>query len=231
MFRKLGEAVVILTERPFLFSAIILTVWLPGNVLVDYLGHYVLHSEDLFKQIRVTMWIETIFGPIYIGAMVYALARLKEGRDVSYLEAIAVGFKNWGRLFAARFVAGLLIVLGLVALIVPGIVLLVRYALLDCVVVLEGAPTTTARARSTLLTAGRRWQIFWAAVVFICAFIALSFLVYFPQSLAEQLNVMAYDVVADCFSDLAFAVIQITMFLFYWEARTDQPNPVLAEAK
>lgn len=222
MFRKLGEAVIILRRRWLLFSAIILTIWLPGNLLVSFLNYHVFPDEEGLKAIRATMWIEGIFGPVYIGAMVYALSRLKQGCDVTYKEAMTVGFKNWGRLFVARLCAGFVIALGLIALIVPGIVFLVRYALLDCVVVLEGTDGGKARTRSTDLTKGQGWQIFLAVVVFFIAFALLGFLLYLPQGIAEPLNVMAYDVVVDCLLDVVYAVIQITMFLFYWEAKTKE---------
>ncbi len=214
-----------------MFSAIILTVWLPGNLLADFLQYYVFGEEEIFRQMRVTMWIEGIFGPIYIGAMVYALSRLKQGQEVAYGEAMAVGLKNWGRLFAARFVAGLIIILGLIALVVPGILFLLRYAFLDCAVVLEGTDAGQARVRSTKLTQGMRGQIFLAAVVFFIGFSVLSFLLYLPQAFADQLNVLPFDVVVDCLLDIAFAVLQVTIFLYYWEAKTNEqgeagPTPV-----
>jgi uncharacterized membrane protein len=164
------------------------------------------------------MWIEGIFAPLFIGAMIHVLSNLKQGRPARYPEAMAVGFRNWGRLFAARFVAGLLIVLGLVALIVPGIILAVRYALLDPVVVLEGASTSEARSRSVALTLGARWQIFCAGILFFVGFFVLTFVVYFPVGLFPALDSMATGVALDCLLDVAFAVIQIVLFLYYWEA-------------
>ena len=89
---------------------------------------------------QVEMWIEGIFAPIYIGALVYALSQLKQGFRPTYAEAMAVGLKNWGRLFGTFFVAGLLIGIGYLALIIPGIILSVRYALL--------APAVISCARS-----------------------------------------------------------------------------------
>ncbi|MCX6929756.1 MAG: hypothetical protein NT154_42065 [Verrucomicrobia bacterium] len=222
MFRILGEAVVLLRRRWLLFSAVILTVWLPGNLLTDYLGYYVFEDGAIYHQMRVTTWIEGIFGPIYIGAMMYALARLKLGQEVTYKEAMLVGLKNWRRLFAARFFAGLIVILGLFALLIPGILLLVRYALLDCVVVLEECDSSKARQRSNDLTKGRRWQIFGAGALCFIGLNVLGILLYLPQSIAEPLNLMAYDVIVDCLIDIAYALIQIAMFLFYWEARAGE---------
>ena len=175
-------------------------------------------NDKIVGPIRTGMWIEGAFGPIYIGAMIYALSQLKQGQHPSYREAIAVGFRNWGRLFAARFVAGLLIGLGLIALIVPGIMLIVRYALLDSVVVLEGANASEARKRSAALTVGIRWQILGAGLLFFIALLLFSILIYIPLGLSPEFDTIAINVALDCVVDVVVAVIQIMMFLYYWEA-------------
>jgi len=222
---RFSEALRLLWRHLGLFSAIILTVWLPGNILLDSVAYYYKGAGDtnFLSTVRASMWIEAIFGPLYIAALVYALSQIKRGRSVSYKEAMAVGFKKWGLLFGARFVAGIFIALGLVALIVPGIILFVRYSLLDGVVVLEeGKLTSNARARSTALTSGRRWQIFWAAILFFPLFAVASFTLYLPLGFIEPLNIMPVEVVLDCVLDIIYAIIQIVIFLFYWEATSHE---------
>ena len=218
MSAKFDEAVRILCANLALLGAIILTIWLPGNLLTNYLTFEVFGEDDLAKTIRVTLWIERIFGPIYIGAMIYALAQLKQGQRPTYSEAMTVGFRNWGRLFVARFVAGLLIGFGIIALIVPGIVLAVRYALLDPAVILEDANVSESRKRSTQLTEGIRWQIFFAALLFHVAFGVIVIVVATPLAFLPELDTMAANVALDCFFDILYSVIQIVMFLYYWEA-------------
>jgi hypothetical protein len=221
MITKFSEAFRLFRQNLRLFTAIILTVWLPGNILVNYVAYNLDGTSDtlLFK---LPMWIEGIFGPVYVGALVYSLFQIKSGRTVTYREAIAIGFKNWGSLFAARCVASILMVLGLIALVVPGAILAVRYSLLDAAVIIEGKGTSASRARSIELTVGRRWQIFWAAVLFFVSFILLSFAIYLPLGFVASLNTMPVEVVLDCILDIAYAIIQIVIFLFYWEATQDQ---------
>jgi len=225
MISKFSEALCLLWRHLGLFTAIILTVWLPGNILLNYFDYYSPGSVDATfqKGLRTIIWLELVFGPICGGALVYALFQIKCGRAVTYREAIAVGFKKWGSLFAARFVAGFLTGLGLLALVIPGVVLAVRYSLLDTVVVLEEPGIMkNARSRSTDLTSGKRWSIFWAAVLFHIPFAILSFVIYLPLDSVEALNSMPVAVLLDCVLDVAYAVIQIILFLFYWEATRDQ---------
>jgi hypothetical protein len=116
MLSKFVEAIRICYTNFALIASIILTVGLPGNLLGEYLVWYVPSDDEVARSFRVGSLIETVFGPIYCGALVYALAQLKDGRRPSYFEAISVGLRTWGRLFSARFFAGLWIVFGLISL-------------------------------------------------------------------------------------------------------------------
>ena len=217
MAKKFSEALSLLWNNLGLFTAIVLTVWLPGNILTNFVAYN--YAEDsVVGLMKLTMWIEGIFGPIYIGALVYALYHIKMGRRVTYGDAIGVGFKKWGSLFAARLVAGILIGLGFLALIVPGIILAVRYSLLDAAVIVEDKGVTESRLRSIDLTAGRRWQILGAAILFFIPFILFSIIIYLPLGFSESLNIMPVAVALDCILDILFAVFQIVIFLFYWES-------------
>lgn len=220
MIAKFSEAFSLLARHVGLLAAIVLTVELPGNMVLNYFAYYVDDANDLFI-LRSSVWIEMIFAPIYIGALDYALFQIKSERTVAYMEAMAVGIRKWGVLFAARFVAQLLIGLGLIAFVVPGVILAVRYALLDVAVVIEGEGVSSSRARSAQLTAGRRWQIFGAAVLFFFLFLVLSTALNLPMALIESLDSMPVQVALDCVGDIAFMVIQIVMFLYYWEATED----------
>lgn len=217
MIEKFSEAFSILRNNLGLFSAIILTVWLPGNILLNYFLYNVEGIHEL-AIIKYSLYIEGIFGPLYIGALVFSLYQIKSGRTVTYKEAMTVGVEKWGALFLARFIASIFVSIGFIALIIPGIVLMVRYSLLSAAVVLENMGPPESRARSAELTIGHRWQIFLTGILYFVFFIALTFAIYLPQDLIGSLNIMPVDIVLDCFLDIAFAIIQIVIFLFYWEA-------------
>jgi hypothetical protein len=231
MLRKFVEAIRISSTNFVLIASIILTVWLPGNLLGEYLIWYVPSHDEGVWSFQVSALIESIFGPIYCGALIYALAELNGGRRPGYLEAISVGLRSWGRLFSARFFAGVWIVFGLMLLVVPGIVLMVRYAFIDAVVVLEGAGGDNARRRSVELTRGFRWQIFLAGLLFFVAFVPLSLTIAIPyEQFFPAINTMATDVVADCLLDIVYAILQIVIFLYYWQATEPagvEPEPGL----
>jgi hypothetical protein len=217
MIAKFSESVRLLWRHLGLFSAITLTVWLPGNILINYFSY---NNEDgsPFFFMKLALWIDAIFGPICIGAVLFAVFQIKSGRAVSYREAMAVGIRKWGPLIAARFIAGFFILFGVLAFVVPGMYLMVRYALLDAAVVLEDKDSTQSRVRSAKLVQGRGWQIFGAGALFFTSYVVFSFVIYLPLGFFESLNLMPVEIVLDCLLDIIFVVIQIVMFLFYWES-------------
>lgn len=167
------------------------------------------------------MMIEGIFSPLYIGALIYALSRLKQDQTVKYSEAITVGFRNWGRLWWAQFVAGLFILLGLIALVIPGIHLAVRYALLDSVVVLEGAiMPQKGGSEAPRLQQAKGGRYLAQAYCFSLDFLfSHSFIIYLPIGFIEQLDNIVISTALDCILDVIYSVITIVLFLFYWESK------------
>jgi hypothetical protein len=218
MFAKFGEAFRLLGSNLFLFSAIVLTVWLPASLFTNYLTFYVPSPDDVLRSIRINWFIQVVFDPISAGALIYAFSKRKAGERPGYFESISVGFRKWGRLLIVQLLTGILIGVGFIAFFIPGIMMMVRYALIDSVVVLEGGGADKARRRSTELTRGVRWQIFWAGLLFFAVFVPLAFLIYIPLDYFEELYTMATGVALDCAVCIAYTPIQIVLFLYYWQA-------------
>ena len=224
MFSILGKAIQLWIRHLPLIGPLVLTIWLPGHLFVGWSYGLGWDESTELDVRRMTSGIDAICSPIYAGAIVYALPRLIRGQRVSYGDALGVGFGCWGRLFAARFIAGLLILVGFVALVVPGIVLSVRFALIDSAVVLENRGVSTARQRSWTLTGGRSWQILGAGVIIFLMYSALTMVVSLPLTIVQQLWSLdpvvnfAAQAVLDCLLDVVYTLHVIVMFLFFWEA-------------
>lgn len=128
-----------------------------------------------------------------------------------------------GAFSLARLAAGILILLGLALLIVPGLILAVRYSLLDEAVILENKGPLESKSRSVELTAGRRWKIFGAAALFYIVYMFISVVMGAIFGLAG-LDSMLPNVLLSCVLDIISCVLYIVMFLFYWEATQDRRN-------
>jgi hypothetical protein len=224
VFGKFGLAFWLLGENLLVYSAIILTVWIPANIAIVWLSSQAPPGQELFVSFRVIGLIQSVFGPISIGGLIFAVARRMEGIKVGYFEAMGVAFRNWGRLFAANFVANIIITFGYIALIVPGIILSVRFALLDPVVILERS--RAPRARSTELTSGRRWKIFGSGFLFSSLFFfgssAADFALEVIQESVDWLDLGWAGIASSCVFNIFECVFTTIMVLFYLEARSQE---------
>ncbi len=228
MIKKIHESIKLLTSNLGLFSAIIFTVWLPGSVLLVCLRLYVfpdMYGTDDIKmalqEMRVTQVIELMFGPIYVGAMLHALSQIKKGTQPSYRASMLHAGRRSFKLFTARLVCGFIIAAGCLAFIIPGIILALRFALIDAVVVLEGVEGAAARNFSAQYTQGKRWNIFGAMLVTFAGLIIAATIPSILLSLTGQEGKFVSEVIYECFSNFIFVLPNIVLFLFYWEAKNN----------
>jgi hypothetical protein len=219
---KLAMAFGLLFGQLPLFAALVLTIWIPGHLLIEMVVANNPNAANPMELLRLNNLIELVFGPVYAGGIITALAARMEGEKISYVEAMKAGLHHWGRLFWARFVAGILVGLGLLALIVPGIILAIRFSLIDEVVVLEGTGARVSRQRSTELASGRGFQIFLAGTVALSMIIGVSFALGFALEKLEPLNNPFVAAACDSLIDVFSVVFICLLFLYYWEARQQE---------
>jgi hypothetical protein len=175
------------------------------------------------QEYRVSNVIELAFGPLYVGAILYAASQLKQGLHPTYRESMAYAATRSFKLLVTRIGTGLIVLVGLIALVIPGIVLALRFALIDAIVVLEGLEGVSARNLSVKLTKGKRWQILGTMMLtfvgILLAVVIVSFSLYFPLSLTGQTENLVIAVICECISNLLLALPIIVLFLFYWDAK------------
>src|SRR5262249_59205101 len=103
------------------------------------------------------------------------------GEPATYGRSMLAGLAVWPRIFMARLVAGAIVLMGLVCLLVPGLILLVRVSFVGALVVLEGLSLIAALKASNALTPGRRAPLFWAGALL---FAGVFFLARLPSPIS-----------------------------------------------
>ncbi len=175
------------------------------------------------KEYRFTQLIDTIFGPFYLGALIYALAQIKQDVMPSYGECMAHAAHRSFKLMITRLTTKFIILGGLLLLVVPGVILALQYLLTDVVVVLDGMEGSQARKYSTQLTHGKRVELLGTLIIYqglIILGVALASLL-FSIVVPEQANgIFALDVIYECvFQVLTTVILPTILFLFYWESK------------
>jgi len=216
--RRLARACRLLVLHLPLIATIVLFVWFPATCLIDSL----LPPDADAQRLQAAAWVELLFGPIATAGLLQALAALEEGDAPGPLAALRAGFDHAGRLLKARLAAGVLMLLGFLALVVPGLILMVRWALLDAVVVLEDTGVRAGLARSARLTRGRRWSLLVTGVLCLAGGWGVDAVLELPKTLAPALDVLPMRVAIDCAGNVVGSVLDIVLFLFYVEARREE---------
>ena len=136
-------------------------------------------------------------------AIIYAMViRVRDQREVTLGDALSWGNRAWLRILGYRILVGIIVGLGTLLLIVPGLIFMTWYALVDVIVTTEGRRHPGVMARSKELTAGRRWWIF--------GFYMLAFLAAIAAAIAIALIEEAiWSIATDVWSVHGFAVFLI----------------------
>src|SRR5262249_33101868 len=113
-------------------------------------------------------------------ATIIAVSQVHLGRPASVMDSFSrVKSKVLG-VIGLSLLMGLAVGAACILLIVPGILLLVRWSLAVQSKVLEDLPATDAMSRSSQLSEGNRWRIFVIWLLFFALSIAVSLLLQWP---------------------------------------------------
>jgi hypothetical protein len=198
-----------------LFTRITLTVWLPATVLANYLDFFTAGRGAAARGIGVILVVEIVCGPLVAAATISALADITRGLRVGYWDAMRKGLSAWPRLFVVRLVTGLMVAGGFLLLVLPGLILLLRYAVVDSVAVLEDAGPGQARRRSAELTATQRREIFLTGATLVVVVWTSSLAASAVLQVVPPLNHFVVRVLLDCVFAVVQSVFTIALFLFY----------------
>ena len=114
----------------------------------------------LFAGSMVLLVVLIILGPIATAAVLHVIGQEFVDRRATLGEAFGVALSRFGPLLGTSILFGLLYFLGLIACIIPGILMAVWYAVFAQVVVMEKKSGMNALNRSKDLVTGFGWRVF-----------------------------------------------------------------------
>jgi hypothetical protein len=167
-----------------------------------------------------------LVGPLISALHVHAVIEIGEGRTPRIGPVALQGLRVLAVVAAAEIVAGILIALGFVALIVPGILLSLRWSVVAQTAAVDHEGWLPALRRSGKLTAGNYWHIFRV----LLAIGVLTFLIGFlagavtggghsTSAVSVLFGIVVYTVIAS-FGALTLAVL-------YFDLRAREAGPRL----
>lgn len=122
------------------------------------------------------------------GAIAYSALQILNGRSTSIGDSLSHGMSRIGPLLGASILAGLGIGFGMFLLIIPGVILMCRWAVIMPACTIENLGALDSMGRSASLTKGYRWKILWLLIItsiisqFIVWAVALAGALFFSNS-------------------------------------------------
>lgn len=224
----LREALGIYWRYPLLFAVLAAAVIVPYDLArLAVTGVTPLGSSGGSKNAGVLSLFELIdyslIGPLISALHVHAVAEIGEGREPR-LGAVALkGLRVLPVVAAAEIIATILIGVGMLALIVPGIILALRFAVVAQSAAVDHEGWLPALRRSRQLTAGNYWHI---AGLFL-AVVAVTAVIVFPvRGLASGPGTSVGWVLIGLVVETAVASFAaLTLAILYFDLRAREAAP------
>ena len=154
---------------PFtLVGVVVLSPVLVGHALLAVSGGASRGIEGLLNI------VSNILGLALTGSVTYGVFQHIRGERAGTGDILRMGMSKLLTVWGTGIMAGLAILLGLCALIVPGLILMVRFWLAVPVAVIESPGASASLSRSTELSEGNRWAIFALALIMFLVQMAVT---------------------------------------------------------
>lgn len=226
----LRTALVMYRRYPLLFATLAIGVIAPFELArlavtgVGPLGSGKSGDEGTLLLFELVYYV--LVGPLISALHVHAVIEIGEGRRPRIGPVALRGLRVLAVVVAAEIVAGVLIGLGFIALIVPGIILSLRWSVVAQTAAVDHEGWMPALRRSAQLTAGHYWHIF-------RVLLAIGFLTFVIAAIASALagggnntsvlsaliGIVVYTIIA------SFAAL--TLAVLYFELRAREAGPRL----
>jgi hypothetical protein len=165
----------------------------------------------------------TLVGSVFVtGATVRVVSEAYLGRTPMFGDAMGFAGQRFGPVFGANFLSGLLTVLAMVLLIIPGIIVACGYSVAAQAAALESGSSGEALRRSWNLTKGFRWKALGLGAVsialFLVVFLGAGLLAGILSGVLGGLDAVL-AVLAGAVSLFIYPVISCVFTLFYYDLR------------
>lgn len=207
----------------------VLPVALAEAILLTYLNHYVFNYDpESWQSLRSDSLIAMVFMPFWSLGVLYVVRQSHLGVGCRLGEGIHfVGSKAMS-LLGALFVANLLVGLGVLALVVPGIYLMGKYFLIEPIIAFERPGLIPTREYSGELMQGRKLStLIIAGLLFALWFVAYT-ATYFGVYLIFPDATIWIDALIDVVFAVPLAFFTVYSFAIYAVA-TEEKSRVLEE--
>lgn len=199
----------------------------PIVLIETSLSVYIIESEAQGYIKYVPSLLHLLYKPIYTGGFIYLMSLLVSQGNWDIRKCLSVGFNSWQNLILVYFASSVIIIAGIIAFIIPGLILFARLSLSEFVVVLEKTTAKKAITKSYGISKPFTLEIIGSTFLLSLVLAAISLLVQFGAN-AISLNTYLLFVVIAMLGIILESIVSILLFRFYdlsIKAQADPGNP------
>jgi hypothetical protein len=216
---RLGESFSFFRVYARDIASFLLYATFPVIIIENFLSYYAA-VYDLSPEIKsLPILIHFVYQPIYTGGLMFMISRLVSGEDWSIKESLLVGLGCWLNLLVVHVISSALIILGLVAFIVPGLIVLARLSLAEFSVVLERRSPMDSLIHSNRITKRFTWQIIGSVMLLSALLLGVKLLISIIIATLSLQHLFVFMI-----SELIIIILwsNLTILLFrYYSLATD----------
>ncbi len=171
----------IFIKAPLIFIIFPIIIFFPFDMLTEFIMQNT--KGDIYREFRVylqvTGLIELFVGSWTSCVMITTIKNVSKNQQISFINTIREGNKHYGNVVGAVFSAGWRITIGYFLLIIPGIILNIKYALTTPIAVFENLTRTDATNKSQRIMVGQNLNFL--------SYFLIALLIYLPGSFGLML--------------------------------------------
>ncbi len=231
-------AVIARNAVPFLLIAIVISI--PSFVIAHLVGvdpkvyESQINQQGTLYYSNIASWgaflsmlVGLITSSLVTAALVYGTFQDLRGQKAALGDLISRGFGSLLPVALAAIAFGILVILGFVLLIVPGIILAVALWVYVPAIVVEKAGVGTSFKRSRELTKGHRWSILVLYIIVLGAMLAVERVV--SSIMGLSIAALAYQWAAIPIQILYAVFIAVMSAVGYYYLRADKEGIAIGE--
>ena len=192
---------------------IIIPVALPVIFIHNFILPNYIPAEN-FTQFRLaSTLVDWFFIPLYVGALIvnfhHKINNLKTSTAICFLTSIRL----WPNLFLVTVATSIIIGVGLMLLVIPGIYLFIRLSLTDFLVVLDQQSPIESIKNSYHQTKTHQWLILECVTLFYLPVMVAGF--FYPEMISRFPDSEIAKIVSQLSLYVLGTVITVVLFRFY----------------
>ena len=214
VIRRLAETLTFFRAYFWDIGKFLLYATFPVIIIENFISYYAL-VYNLPQEVKhLPILVHFLYQPIYTGGLICLIARIAADETWSMKECLLAGLGCWVNLLFVNIISSFLIVFGLFAFILPGLLIFARLSLAEFIVVLDRFSFMDALHRSYEISKGLTWQIIGSGVLLSAILLALQLLLHFTIASFSLQSLPAF-MVSELLVIVLWSTFTVLLFRFY----------------